>query len=266
MRAEFTGLVDALQKIPAIRNYFQAASDHVAEQGKAAISNARLQNIGKSNLFGNMLAENEKDSKSLTDMDILTEAQGFLVAGSGTTAVTLTYLVWAVLQQPTLRKQLEDEVGALKPDYDDATLETLPLLNAVINETLRLYGAAPGSLPRTVPEGGCTLGGYHIPGGITVCTQAYSMHRDESIFPNASSYVVPQKPADMLICTDSTPSDSFRPSRPTRKLHLPHSVQAPEPAWEFIWLGWNLDMQQQRSFVNVQVRDWEIRLPMRVWR
>ncbi len=61
-------------------------------------------------------------------------------------------------------------------------------MNKVIDETLRLYSAAPGSLPRIVPAGGAILGGYHIPGGTTVSTQAYTFHRNPKIFPNPESF------------------------------------------------------------------------------
>jgi len=84
-----------------------------------------------------------------------------------------------------LRRELENEVRGLKPDFADADLEALALLNAVIEETLRLYGAAPASLPRQTPASGATLCGYFVPGGTTVDTQAYTIHRDASLFCSA---------------------------------------------------------------------------------
>lgn len=113
------------------------------------------------------------------------EAAGFAVAGSGTTAVTLTYLVWAVLLHPDVQQRLEHEVGELEPRFKDAELDKLPYLNAVIDETLRLYGAAPGSLPRQTPKGGANLGGYFIPERATVSSQAYTLHRIEGLYPQA---------------------------------------------------------------------------------
>ena len=68
-------------------------------------------------------------------------------------------------------------------DYGDTDLEKLPLLNAVIEETLRLYGAAPAGLPRAVPPGGVTIDEQFIPAGTTVTTQAYTFHRDPALFP-----------------------------------------------------------------------------------
>ena len=91
-----------------------------------------------------------------------------IFAGSGTTANTLTYLVYAVLQRPELHKQIEQEASQLSENFNDADLENLPILNAALQETLRLYCAVPGTLPRVVPQGGATIGGYFIPEGITV--------------------------------------------------------------------------------------------------
>ena len=65
---------------------------------------------------------------------------------------------------------------------DMAELENAPLLNSVIEETLRLYGAAPGALPRIVPSQGMTVAGYHLPAGTEVSTQAYTLHRDPRLF------------------------------------------------------------------------------------
>jgi cytochrome P450 len=98
--------------------------------------------------------------------------------------VTLTYLVWAVLKRPQLQAALEEEVAALSPELLPEELQRAPLLNSIIDEALRLYGAAPGLLPRTVPEGGATLEGHFVPAGTTVTTQAYTLHRDPEIFPN----------------------------------------------------------------------------------
>lgn len=187
-RAEFTWLHDFLQwlRLPGLR-YFAEASERFMNYANVAVANARAGNIGTSNIFNAVLAEHEKDAAAMDDMTIKCEAVGLIAAGSGTTAVTLTYLVWAVLSRPDLQKRLEDEVGALE-ELSDVQLEELPLLNAIIDESLRVYGAAPGSLPRVVPEGGATLSGYYVPAGTTVSTQAYSIHRDEEVFPDAEKF------------------------------------------------------------------------------
>lgn len=126
---------------------------------------------------------------SIADSTI-TDSVGFQLAGSDTVGITLTYLVWSVLQDETLRKDLEAEVSTLT-EVSDIECEKLPLLNAVIDETLRLHGAAPTALRRVVPTGGTTLVGYRIPEGAIVATQAYSLHRNGDVYPDPDSYVLP---------------------------------------------------------------------------
>jgi averufin monooxygenase len=130
----------------------------------------------------NALAPNSK--VELTDMEIAVDATGFQLAGSDTIAITLTFIVWCVLNRPQLRKQLEEEVAGITGEVTDAACEQLPLLNAVIDETLRLHGGAPTSLRRSVPPGGATLGGYRIPDTAVVATQAFSLHRNPDIWEN----------------------------------------------------------------------------------
>lgn len=167
--------------IPALRELFDTNA-YLSSYAEMAVRNMRAQQ-GGTNLFSTVQAEAEK-GQTLDDLDVKLEAIGIFVAGTDTTAVTLSYLVWAVLSRPVLREQLEAEVATLTEDYSDSDVEKLPLLQAVIEETLRLYGAAPGSLPRDVPIGGLELGGYHIPEGSIVGSQAFSLHRDPELWAN----------------------------------------------------------------------------------
>lgn len=115
--------------------------------------------------------------------EIKKEAQGYIVAGSDTTAVTLTYLIYAVSRDSRIRDKLVAEVTALTEPVLDNDLRGLPYLSMVISETLRLYTAVPFGLPRTVPSEGAHFNGYFVSGGTTVSTQSYSLHRDPAIFP-----------------------------------------------------------------------------------
>ncbi|PGG95524.1 hypothetical protein AJ79_10005, partial [Helicocarpus griseus UAMH5409] len=122
----------------------------------------------------------------LSDEDIKREAQSFIIAGSDTTANTLAYLVWAVCRDSEVQERLVNELQTLLPrdDFTHEDLRSLRYLDRVINETLRLYSAAPSALPRVVPPSGARIAGHLVPGGTTVSAQAWSLHRDPSIFPN----------------------------------------------------------------------------------
>lgn len=154
------------------------------------------------NLFGQMLAQADNaENTDLTEGVVRNEAADFIVVGSDTTAVTLTYLLWAVLKRPALRDALEAEVAALSADLTQEELAAAPLLNSVMEETLRLYGAAPALLGRDVPAGGTTLCGMYIPSRgrwsseqVVVSTQAYTLHRDPNVFPNPLELSCPAAP------------------------------------------------------------------------
>lgn len=190
------GLVGRHLPLAPVRAMFHADAV-VDEYGALAYRNLRSGDAHhKKNIFSQALATAD-DAKELAQGGHMTrfieqtvrhESTNFLFAGSDTTAATLTYLVWAVLRQgPRLRDALEQEIAGLGPDLAHEELQDrgrAPLLNSVIDEALRLYAAAPSSLPRDVPAGGATLFGYFIPEGVVVSVQAYTIHRDPNLFQN----------------------------------------------------------------------------------
>lgn len=192
IRAELP-LLAAIGKLlphPTLQAMFNA-NDRLLAYGTRAVTSGKASgaNGQGASIFAQLDPDAQKESPfPFTDLDIRVEAGNLIVAGADTTAVSLTYLTYAVLARPALRARLEDEVARLGEggvEWGDRECEALPLLNAVVNETLRLYGAAPGSLPRAVPPGGAELGGYFLPGGATVSTQAWSLHRDERLWKDA---------------------------------------------------------------------------------
>ena len=141
-------------------------------------------------LFGSLIKKSQQSSSGskidmgLTQQDIAAESQSYITAGTDTTAATMAYLVYAVCTHSDVHQELLRELQALPPDFRHRDLRDLPYLNCVIDETLRLYGAAQGGLPRVVPQKGFTLLGKYLPGGTKVSTQSYSIHRDSDIFPD----------------------------------------------------------------------------------
>lgn len=169
--------------VDAIQEMFNA-NDFILKGAGRAVEMARSRS-GETNIFAKVIEDCEKEGEGhIDDMDVRIEAMNIIIAGTDTTGVTLTYLTWAVLQRPELQVALEAETAALKDDFTENDLIDLPLLNATIEETLRLYGAAPSSLPRVVPQGGTKFAGHYIPPGVTVDTQAYTFHRDPKIWSN----------------------------------------------------------------------------------
>lgn len=157
-------------------NYFRN-NDEISKTAQVAIANSKKEGMG-ANIFSTI-----EVGPDFTESDINAEATTLIVAGSDSTAVSLTYLVWSVLSHPEIQRDLEAEVATLPAGFADADLESLPLLSAVIQETMRLYGAVNTPMPRVVPPGGVTMGGYYLPAGTSATTQAHTIHRDATLFP-----------------------------------------------------------------------------------
>ncbi|CAJ2500225.1 Uu.00g030780.m01.CDS01 [Anthostomella pinea] len=112
----------------------------------------------------------------------------YITAGTDTTAVTLTYLIYAVSRDKEVHDKLIRELQTLPEDFTHRHVRELPYLNLELEETFRLYGASQGALPRVIPPEAGKLAGFHLPGGASFSTQNYSMHRNEEAFPDPEKF------------------------------------------------------------------------------
>lgn len=81
-----------------------------------------------------------------------------------TTSTTLTFMFWELARHQDWQDKLRQELEILPDDSPTfQQVQGLPILDAVVNEALRLHPAAPSSLPRETPTGGRELNGYFIP-------------------------------------------------------------------------------------------------------
>lgn len=182
INAELPYVVKFLQVIPlpGLRKYVKYR-EVLDKYNCAAVNNAH-KHKGEQIIFSPLVGESE----TLTDEEIMVEATDLAIAGTDTTSISLTFMVWVILSRPELQHQLEEEVATLPDDFTDTQVEELRLLNAVINESMRLWSPSQGTFPRCSPRDGMDLGGYYIPAGVTVGSQSYTVHRLESLFKNAN--------------------------------------------------------------------------------
>jgi len=93
------------------------------------------------------------------------------IAGTETTAGFLAGLFNLLLlpENKYILDHLTAEIrDTFKSDADISfeELVKLPYMTAVIEEGLRMFPSAPIGFVRTVPEGGDTISGHYVPGGV----------------------------------------------------------------------------------------------------
>jgi cytochrome P450 len=114
------------------------------------------------------------------------------VAGSDTTASTLTWLICELVKDQTLLKRLQhavDEAIGDKELIDCDDVKDIPLLDGIINETLRLHPAVPSGIQRETPPEGITIGDKYIPGNIIIWQPIHTIQRDERYFKDATTFM-----------------------------------------------------------------------------
>lgn len=112
------------------------------------------------------------------------------VAGSTTTFASLEWAMSELLRNPRAMQTLQKEVRSITGDKEFITetdLNKMEYLKAVIKETFRLHPAVPLLLPR-VSTKETTINGYDIPAGTQVIINAWSIHRDPSIWNEPNEF------------------------------------------------------------------------------
>lgn len=116
--------------------------------------------------------------------EVASEMLDHMIAGHVTTQITLTYIQHHLSLSPSLQTRLRNELLTLPSTTSGMQdLDSLPLLDAVIKETLRLHPPTPDILPRLTPPGGAVIEGYFVPGGTKIGVAAHCLHMNPSIFP-----------------------------------------------------------------------------------
>ncbi|RFU23899.1 hypothetical protein B7463_g12441, partial [Scytalidium lignicola] len=192
------------------------------------------------------LLHGEGESKViLSDFEISNEIGNLVFAGTDTTSITLTHLFWELTQHPEWQSKMRQELNQLQSTNRTipfAKINKLPVLDAVITETLRKHTAIPSSLPRVVPAGGRELGGYFLPGGTIISMQCYTTHRDPTFFPDPENF----KPDRWL--------DPNAHLDEMKRLFMPFSKGTRD------CLGKNLALMELKIFVAALVKEYAISL------
>ncbi|KAI9068652.1 cytochrome P450 [Trametes sanguinea] len=93
------------------------------------------------------MATDIPDSQRLSDEEVLSQVPTFLVAGHETTSTATTWCLYALTQAPDIQRKLRNELFTLDtetPTMDQ--LNSLPYLDAVVRETLRIHAPVPSTM------------------------------------------------------------------------------------------------------------------------
>jgi cytochrome P450 len=140
---------------------------------------------GGEDVLSMLLEARDEHGDHLDDEEIRDELRTLLFAGHETTAIALCWAVDAVGRHPAVAERLADELASLPANLekgaDAEALAKLPYLEAVCNESLRLYPIVTENL-RGLHEP-LELGGYRLEPPLAVSASILGIHMSPEIYP-----------------------------------------------------------------------------------
>jgi cytochrome P450 len=171
----------------------------------AAIAHRRAAGTsGRDDVLSMLIDARDDDGGAMSDQELRDELFTLLMAGHETTATSLGWIFWCVLERPEVEEGIRAEVrqrvgeGALDP----RRVSELTYLDAVIKETARLHPITDGVgrlLKRPM-----RLGRLYLPAGTGVSPSAYLTHRRPDLWPEPERF----RP-ERFICTHPSPYAFF---------------------------------------------------------
>ncbi|OCT60935.1 hypothetical protein XELAEV_18046959mg [Xenopus laevis] len=128
-------------------------------------------------------------SKELDLEEIYANMTEMLLAGVDTTSFTLSWATYLLAKNPSIQEsvyqQIVQNLGKDQvPTAEDVT--KIPMVRAVVKETLRLFPVLPGN--GRVTQDDLVLDGYLIPKGTQLALCHYSTSYDDKCFPGAEEF------------------------------------------------------------------------------
>ncbi|OGE47485.1 hypothetical protein PENARI_c043G07611 [Penicillium arizonense] len=221
------------------------------------------------NFLQRFLQSQEKSPEFLTDDRITGMCASLIIAGSDSTAISLSAVFYYLLQNPRVYHRLQqeidaaDEAGTLassSPSSRDSTggagdvipftaANKLPYLDAVITESFRMHPAVGLLLERVTPPQGATICGEYVPGGTVVGCNAWVIHQNKEVFgPDADVY----RPERWL---ESEGADPARLSRMRQSMFQ-------FGAGSRTCIGRNISLMETYKMIPTFLRKFEVGIPV----
>jgi cytochrome P450 len=192
-------------------------------------------------LLSLLLDAEDDEGQQLSDRQIRDEVMTMLFAGHDTTTSTVAFMFYELLRRPEwidrLRAEAEEAGGGERVGARQFMAGELPLLDQVLDETLRLYPPAWVG-PRKALEA-FEVCGQRVPAGAAVIYSSWASHRLPDVFDDP---------------------DAFRPERfaEEEKAKLPRGAYVPFGGGSRQCIGMRFGQLEIRAIVTEALRRFDV--------
>uniref|UniRef100_A0A0E0ESN4 Uncharacterized protein n=1 Tax=Oryza meridionalis TaxID=40149 RepID=A0A0E0ESN4_9ORYZ len=117
--------------------------------------------------------------------------QDLIAGGTDTSAITVEWAISELLRKPEILAKATEELdrvvgrGRLVTETD---MPSLPYVEAIVKETMRVHPAAPLLAPHVARED-ASVGGYDIPAGTRVLVNVWTIARDPALWDSPEEFM-----------------------------------------------------------------------------
>ncbi|PNP51058.1 hypothetical protein THARTR1_08286 [Trichoderma harzianum] len=124
--------------------------------------------------------------------ELIDNASILIIAGSETTATTLSGVTYLLLTHPEVLQKTVDEVRSSfsnEGEIDLLSVQKLGYMMAALQETLRMYPPVPTAIPRKAQPGGDVICGKYVPENTVLGIWQWPMYHNPKNFTLPDSYI-----------------------------------------------------------------------------
>jgi cytochrome P450 family 110 len=139
----------------------------------------------RDDMLAAMMSAKGDDGAAMTDVELRNQLVTILIAGHETTASSLAWAMYRLHRHPEAKAKLLAELD-LVSSSDPGALQSLPYLDAVCCETLRIHAVvteASRHLKKPI-----SFMGFDLPAGVTVAVSIALLNMREDLFPRPNEY------------------------------------------------------------------------------
>jgi len=152
------------------------------------------------------MATDLPESQRMSDEDVLAQVPTFLVAGHETTSTATTWALYALSLNKEVQAKLRKELSSISTDNPSMDeLNSLPYLDAVVRETLRIHTPVPSTIRVAVQDDILPLG--------TPFTDTNGQIHHEVIVKKGQTMIIPILALNRLRTIWGEDSMEFKPER-----------------------------------------------------
>ncbi|MGL6343786.1 MAG: cytochrome P450, partial [Waterburya sp.] len=144
-------------------------------------------NSDRQDILSLLMSAQDETGERLKDSELRDELMTLMFAGHETTATAIAWSLYWVHRYPEIKGKLQAEIASLGENPQPMELAKLPYLEAVCQETLRIYPVGMLTFPRVVQEP-MELMGYKLEVGQVLMGCIYLLHQRSDIYPEPRQF------------------------------------------------------------------------------